>query len=240
MAHQNLYELNMKLTKRDLKSVLGKPDYRIIQTISALDELEESTNLFSERLREWYSLYYPELSRQIRNHESFAKVSIQETRKDSIGADLPETDLKQIQEFARFVAASYKASEKLSDYLDSLMKSHFPNLQTVAGSAVGAKLIAKVGNAERLSKLPSSTIQVLGAEKALFRHLKEGTKPPKYGIILNHSLLKNAPKRVSGKIARSIAAKISIAIKRDVYGGAYMGKILRTELEKKIKRILKK
>lgn len=235
-----IHEFNLALTKIDLKESLSKPDYKIIQVVNALDEIEESLNLYSERLREWYNLYYPELSHQISNHKSFAKAAKQEKPDDTIGSEFNEQDEKQLKEFAKFVLNTYKRKEKLSNYLESLMEQNFPNLKAVAGAKVGAKLMSTVGGAKRLARVPSSTIQVLGAEQALFRHLKKGAKPPKHGIILNHPLLQMAPKRVRGKIARKIAGKIMIAIRRDYYGGDFIGKKLRKELNEEVQGIREK
>ncbi len=235
-----IHDFNVELTKINLKLELGKPDYRIIQIVNALNEIESSINLYSERLREWYLLYYPELSQKIRNPEAFAKIAAKESKKDSMGADLNDFDVNQLKDFAKFVSSTYKTRNVLENYLGTLMKKNFPNLNEVAGSKIGAALISIVGSAERLAKLPSSTIQVLGAERALFRHLTTGARPPKYGVILNHPLIQNAPRKLRGKIARALAAKISIAIKRDVYGGLFMGKDLKRDLDKKVKRIKKK
>ncbi len=235
-----MHKFNMELTKLDLKEALSKPDFKIIQVSNALDELEESLNLYSERLREWYNLYYPELSMQVSNHSSFAKVAVQEKPKDTVAGDFNEQDEKELKRFAKFVKNSYKAKDDLANYLESLMQQNFKNLNAVAGAKVGAELLAAVGSAKRLARLPSSTIQVLGAEKALFRHLKEGTKPPKHGIILNHPLLQMAPKHLRGKVARKIAGKIAIAIRRDYFEGKFMGKALRKELNEEVKKLRKK
>ena len=117
------------------------------------------------------------------------------------------------------------------------MKENFPNLRAVAGAQIGAKLIAIAGDSKRLARMPSSTVQVLGAEKALFRHLKEGTKSPKYGVILKHTFIQSTPQRLRGKVARSLAAKISLAIKTDIYSKEFVGEKLRKDLEMKVARI---
>ena len=214
-----VYNLGIALTEETLQVELSRPDKRIIQVIGALEELDENSNVLSERLREWYLIYYPELVEQIDKHESFARIVAKGKidKKDSMGANFNDTDLNTLSFFAKNVSDSFALRSVLENYLDNLMKEHFPNLRTVAGAQIGAKLIAIAGDSTRLARMPSSTIQVLGAEKALFRHLKEGSKPPKYGAILKHSFLQSAPQRLRGKIARSLAAKISIAIKADVF-----------------------
>jgi len=243
-----LRELNLRQTKKDLRKALEEPDKRIMQTVNALSEMDDSLNVMAERLEEWYSLYYPEAVKKLGKHEIFAKVAekarcredFKGVTKETIGADLGKDDLRIMREFAGSVYSGFNVHDSVEKYLGKLMKESYPNLKAVAGDIVGAKLIAQVGGAKRLAMLPSSTIQVLGAEKALFRHMKTGAKPPKYGIILQHQHLQRARRGERGKISRALAASISIAIKRDVFGGEFLGNELNAKLERKIKRIVEK
>jgi nucleolar protein 56 len=240
-----LREKCMKRTRVDLKIALALPDRVISQAVSAIGELEESLCVSSDRLREWYSLYYPEAVKRIRKQDAFARITAEKKQRsdfkdieqDSIGADLSGKDLYILQGFAKSLSGLYSKKGELEEYLEKLMKRHFKNLYAVAGSIVGAKLIAHCGDSARLATLPSSTIQVLGAEKALFRHLITGAKPPKYGIILNHNLLQNARKEQRGKIARALASVISLAIKVDVYSQDDQIEFLTKKLENKLKVI---
>ncbi len=234
-----VYNLGIALTEETLQVELSKPDKRIIQVIGALEELDKNTNVLSERLREWYLIFHPELISQIEKHETFARLIAKGKvdKKDSIGASFNETDLKTLRFFAENISDSFSLRSVLENYLDNLMKEHFPNLRTVATPLIGAKLIAIAGDSTRLARMPSSTIQVLGAEKSLFRHLKTGSKPPKYGVILKHTFLQSAPQRLRGKVARALAAKISLAIKTDLYSKEFVGDKLRKDLESKIAKI---
>ncbi len=234
-----VYLISLTMAAETLQVELSRPDKRIIQVIGALEELEENTNVLSERLREWYLIYYPEFVGQIDKHDSFARIVSKGKieKKESVGADFNETDLNAVRFFAESVASEFSLSEALENYLDSLMKQHFPNLRAVAGAIIGAKLIAIAGDSKRLARMPSSTVQVLGAEKALFRHLKEGTKSPKYGVILKHTFIQSTPQRLRGKVARSLAAKISLAVKTDIYSKEFVGEKLRKDLEQKVARI---
>ena len=108
-----------------------------------------------------------------------------------------------------------------------------PNTKAICGAYLGAKLIEHAGSFKRLSEMPASTIQILGAEKALFRHLKTGAKPPRHGLIVNHLLIANAPDSMHGKIARALADKIAIASKVDYFKGNFIGDKLIKELEQK-------
>ena len=112
-----------------------------------------------------------------------------------------------------------KVRDKLVTYVKSNMNQIAPNISTVAGDTIGARLIAKVGGIEQLARQSSSTIQLLGAEKALFRSLRTGARPPKHGIIFQHDQIHSAPKWQRGKIARSLAGKIAIAARIDAFRG---------------------
>jgi len=121
--------------------------------------------------------------------------------------------------------------------LDSVMDEVAPNTRALVGSLLGARLIALAGGLTNLAKLPASTVQVLGAEKALFRSLRTGTRPPKHGIIFQHSIIHEAKRWQRGKIARALAGKLTIATRIDAFGGKYVGDQLRVDLEKRIEEI---
>jgi nucleolar protein 56 len=157
-----------------------------------------------------------------------------------MGADLDETDLKQIQSLCRDILALYKLREGLEKYLDSTMEEVAPNTKYLVGSLLGARLIAISGGLMNLAKRPASTIQVLGAEKALFRSLKTGTRPPKHGLIFQHTLLHDAKKWQRGKIARAVAGKLAIATRADAFGRRSIGVELKASMEKRIDEIHRK
>ncbi|ABR56343.1 hypothetical protein [Methanococcus aeolicus] len=250
-----------ELTKMNMKQSAGERDKLIIQTVSALDDLDESLNLFSERFREWYSLYFPEMDNLIKKHELYVSTAYEYTErenytrtrlkksmpsnlartlstvsKQSMGADLSETDIMTIKMFAGQIKSMYEFREELINYLNELMEEIAPSLTKVAGASLGARLISLTGGIDRLSKLPASAIQVMGAEKALFAHLRERALPPKHGVIFQHSLLQGAPWWVAGKVARAIANKLAIAVRADVYGN-YIGDMLLEDLTKKVESI---
>ncbi|MCS7109448.1 MAG: hypothetical protein NZ903_01470, partial [Candidatus Micrarchaeota archaeon] len=153
--------------------------------------------------------------------------------------DLEEKDLDAIKIVAQQIIALEEIKKQLQQYEDELVREIAPNLVEVGGPRITAKLIAHVGSLEKLARLPASTIQVLGAEKALFKHLRRKTKPPKHGIIFQHTIVHSVPKNKRGKIARALATKLAIAAKIDVFGkGKFIGKELRVEFEKRVKEIL--
>jgi nucleolar protein 56 len=245
---KDFQELRKKLiaeTKKKIKASVGK-DNLIMQAVSSIDEADRAANMLAKRLREWYSFYLPEFSDSIASHEKFAELIIKKSKKEllseiklsadqSMGAELEKEDLDAIKELAKSLLELYKLREAQEKYLEKAMKSLCPNITAVAGSLIGAKLISLAGNLKKLSLFPASTVQLLGAEKALFRHLKTGAKSPKYGILHEHPLIAQAKKKDHGKIARLLADKIAIAAKVDFFKGNYVGDKLKKDIEKRLK-----
>lgn len=225
-------------------------DRCIIQAIRAVDDLVSTINLMNERLHEWYGLYFPELSdyaRDERYSELISEIGNRERIIDSLGigieslgSDLKEEDLEIIIEFARELKNLYRRKEKLESYVADVMNEIAPNMTALLNPNLAARLISLAGGLKRLSSLPSSTVQLLGAEKALFLHIRDARKPPKHGIIFQHPWVHRAPPWQRGKIARTLAAKISIASKVDYWGGEFIGEYLKREMEKRIEEIRKK
>jgi len=158
----------------------------------------------------------------------------------SMGADLEEEDLMQIQALCKNTLQLYDDRQSLEGFIDSIMEDVAPNIKSLVGSLLGARLIALTGGLTNLAKMPASTVQVLGAEKALFRSLKTGTRPPKHGIIFQHTLIHEAKRWQRGKVARALAGKLAIAARTDAFSGKYIGDNLKTGLEKRIKEIQEK
>jgi len=209
-------EVGIEWAKIRIKKALGK-DMLVIQAISALDDLNRSINIMLNRIREWYGVYYPEYKEE--NHKKFLKFVLQGKRKESMGVDLSGKDLKAMRKIADMILQMYEVREKLEKYIEKLMEEVAPNVRALAGANLGARLIDRAGGLRQLAELPASTIQVLGAEKALFKHLQKGSPPPKHGIIFQHPVINRAPKKLRGKLARTLAAKIALAARADYYSG---------------------
>jgi nucleolar protein 56 len=250
--NQLMSKINIIQTKKDIKTAIGR-DQLIMQANNSIEEMDKSINIMMERLREWYGLHFPEMNRTVSDHKKYAKLvqqfgarasfkdpNLSHFKESSMGADFTKDDIKATQELATQIIALFKMRDDTIEYMEKLLKEIAPNTNEVAGSALAAKLISSAGGLEKLARMPSSTIQLLGAEKALFRHLHKRGKSPKHGVIINHQYLKNAPIKSRGKIARLIAAKISIAAKMDFYSKKYNGKEMKKELETKIKEISSK
>lgn len=261
-----IHNVTLEKTKLQVKRAVEKRDLMVAQAIQTLDDLDKTLNLFMGRIREWYGIHFPELDRLMDKHETYARLASELGSRDSftskkiedegvpnnkaqqlakaaqasMGADLTEKDIMQIQALCRNVLELYKLRQALEDYLNVLMEDIAPNVKTLAGSLLGARLIAVAGGLTNLAKKPASTIQVLGAEKALFRSLKTGTRPPKHGIIFQHALLHEAKRWQRGRIARVLAGKLAIAARIDAFGGKYAGEELKADLEKRVEEIQKK
>jgi nucleolar protein 56 len=261
-----MHSVSMELAKLKVKGAVEKRDLLVAQAIQTLDDVDKTINLFMSRLREWYGIHFPELDRLLEKHETYARLvvnignredftaerlereglpgqkaeQITNAAKTSMGADLSERDLAQIQALGRRVLDLYDLRESLEKYIDDVMEEVAPNIKALTGALLGARLIALAGGLNNLAKMPASTLQVLGAEKALFRSLKTGTKPPKHGIIFQHPYLHEAKKWQRGKIARALAGKLAIAARTDAFGGRFIGEELKADLEKRVEEIRQK
>jgi nucleolar protein 56 len=217
--------------------------------VRAYDDIVFTDNILSERLREWYGLHFPELEVVI-GGETYAKavadhgargevMSALGLKMDSIGSDIEATDLESVRVLSSALKESYSARAKLERYIESRMAQVAPNIAAVAGPVVGARLIMQAGSLKRLASMPASTVQLLGAEKAMFRHLKKGGKPPKHGILFQHMLVHAAPMWQRGAIARAIASKVCLAARADMYSGNDISALLKEQLDRRVAEIRK-
>jgi len=171
-------------------------DRFIVQAVRGMDDLIEMINLMSERLHEWYGLHFPELNDYAREERYAELIAGKGLREDvlaaldleleSVGAELEEKDLAVVRGYAASLVSLYEEKRKLEEYIADRMKDTAPNLSAVVGPSLGARLISLAGGLRRLASLPAGTVQLLGAEKALFAHLRQGKRPPKHGIIFQH------------------------------------------------------
>lgn len=227
---------------------LGAPgrDRMLIQAVGAMEELNKTANLLSERLVEWYGLHSHDLARSVSAKKLaelvFAFGTAEEIRSNTdldpgMTAKMEPMDMASIRSLAHLLEDVFKERDKKEKYIHVLMGELAPNTSAVAGPVLGARLIAHAGGLEKLANMPASTVQVLGAETALFLHLKEGKKPPKHGLIFQHTLVHNSPHWQRGKISRSLAAKISLAARVDQASGRDISKDLLERLDKRMEEI---
>ncbi|MFH1211926.1 MAG: hypothetical protein V1659_03265 [Candidatus Woesearchaeota archaeon] len=217
-------------------------DNFIIQSINNIEELHKILNVMVKRLREWFGYYIPEIVEATDDNEAFVSLVLNNTKtqlsekfniQKSMGGSFSKEDINMMLDLALRIKGMFELRDSLTEYMEQIMKKHCPNMLALTGAGIGAKLLEQAGSLERLSTMPSSTIQVLGAEKALFRHLKTGSRPPKHGFLINHPLVIKARDREKGRVARTLADKISMAIKVDYFKGEFIGDKLREELEKR-------
>ena len=241
MAFEKLREQCIKNLMRDLKASVNE-DNLIINAVNSIEELEKTGNMLVTRLREWYALYNPEFEKWMRDNAKFADLVIRKDRDtllreirytQTMGADLSKRDIDAILMLAKQAKSNYDMVYDLKDYIEGIMRNYCPNILEIAGVMLAAKLLAKSGSLKRLSTFPASTIQILGAEKALFRHIKTGAKPPRHGILVQHPLVAQAKQKDHGKRARTLADKLSIASRVDYFKGKFIGDKLKKELENK-------
>ena len=238
-----LREFALGFSSSKVTEVSQSPDLHIIQAINSLDEIDKIANGLSSRLREWYGLHFPELDNMIDSINGYAQIVMAGKRESlskqvfeeagfpeskvemlslilskSRGGDISDINLTIVQSIAKQILDFHELRKKLEDHVESEMHEIAPNVSAILGSAVGARILGRAGSLKKMASMPASTIQVLGAEKALFRALKTGSQPPKHGLLFQHTMVHAAPRWQRGKIARAVAAKAVIGARVDVYG----------------------
>jgi nucleolar protein 56 len=257
------YNVNLSLTRIILSAASEQKDLLVKNAIDSVSEIDKSINVLAMRLREWYSLHHPSLDGLVEDHEQYSLIvdgcrgrdnvtrenlekigistklvdSILEELPRDIGADLQPEDIVAVSSLAQRILELFRMRREMEVYIEGLMSTIAPNICALVGHMVGARLISLAGSLKDLARKPSSTVQVFGAEKALFRSLKTGAAPPKHGVIYQVQDIHSAAYWQRGKIARALAGKISIAAKIDAYSDKDIGEKLRGDFEKRVEEI---
>lgn len=265
-AQRELRKFAIDLSSSKIKESSEQLDLHVIQAVSALDELDKIINTIGTRMREWYGLHFPELDNLIQSLSLYANIvreagfragitgellerlGLDEKRTQIIlqaaqrsrGGDITSENLAIIKQLAYQVILQTELRRIIADHIESTMELIAPNTKELLSPLVGARMIAKAGSLEKFAYLSSSTVQVLGAEKALFRSLKTGASTPKHGILFQHPLIHSAPRWQRGKIARSVASKASIAARIDLYRKGEKDLTLSDKLKIRINEIQQK
>jgi nucleolar protein 58 len=263
--------LSHSMSRHKLKFSADKVDSMIIQAIKMLDDIDKELNVYAMRTKEWYGWHFPEMAKTLNDNLAYAKVvraigmrdnfkdadlsdilpedvevSLKASAELSMGVEITEDDLKNAVELADQVIKFTEYRAQLTSYLESRMRAIAPNLTALVGYLVGARLISHAGSVLSLAKAPGSTIQILGAEKALFRALKTKKDTPKYGIMYHSSLVGQATGKNKGKIARMLSAKVALGLRVDALGDddeedeeqrAILGLTNRIKLENHLRRL---
>ncbi|KAJ8907416.1 hypothetical protein NDN08_007528 [Rhodosorus marinus] len=254
-------------SRSKIKFNVHKADNMIIQAIALLDQLDKDVNTFAMRAKEWYSWHFPELVKIVPDNYKYARLvniirnkqsldesslpqiaevvededmakEVLEASRSSMGTDVSPIDLINIEMFAMKVAELADFRRELQNYLTGKMHNVAPNLGALLGDQVGARLIAHAGSLTNLAKYPASTVQILGAEKALFRALKTKGKTPKYGLLFHSSYIGKAKQKNKGRISRYLANKCSIASRVDCFADTtsdVFGLKLKEQVEERLK-----
>ncbi|KAJ8330154.1 hypothetical protein BDV3_002635 [Batrachochytrium dendrobatidis] len=257
--------LSHSLSRYKLKFSPDKVDTMIIQAIALLDDLDKELNTYAMRAKEWYGWHFPELAKIIVDNLAFAKTvklmgvrtnasstdfsailptELEQNLKDaaeiSMGTEISAEDTENISYLCDQIISITEYRAQLFDYLKNRMAAIAPNLTCLVGELVGARLISHAGSLLNLAKQPASTVQILGAEKALFRALKSKHATPKYGLIYHASLVGQAGPKIKGKIARTVATKAALAIRCDALGegeNSEIGIVQRAKVEARLRQL---
>ncbi|ORZ22217.1 hypothetical protein BCR42DRAFT_344890 [Absidia repens] len=267
LSHQDLSAMSLglshSLSRYKLKFSPDKVDTMIVQAIALLDDLDKELNTYAMRVKEWYGWHFPEMGKILVDNLAYAKVvkavgfrtnthdtdlsailpeeletEVKEAAEISMGTEISEEDIENIHALCDQVISITEYRTQLYEYLKNRMNAIAPNLTALVGELVGARLIAHAGSLMNLAKQPASTIQILGAEKALFRALKTKHNTPKYGLIYHASLIGQAGPKYKAKVARMLATKSAIALRVDALGeqeGSDVGIDGRNKVEARIK-----
>ncbi|KAK4133153.1 Nop domain-containing protein [Trichocladium antarcticum] len=244
MLPENFKEMSLglshSLSRHRLKFSPDKVDVMIVHAVSLLDDLDKELNTYAMRVKEWYGWHFPELAKILPDNLSYARVivtlgmrgnavdadlseilpheietAVKAAADISMGTEITDEDLENIRLLAEQVISYSEYRKQLAEYLENRMRAISPNMTELVGALVGARLIAHAGSLISLAKNPGSTIQILGAEKALFRALKTKHATPKYGLIYHASLVGQASGPNKGKMARQLASKIALGVRTD-------------------------
>jgi len=235
--------LSHSLSRYKLKFSPDKVDTMIVQAIGLLDDLDKEINTYAMRVREWYGWHFPEMTKVVDGNLAYSKAVIKmgmrqgckstdfsdildedvsdvlrKVAEVSMGTEISEEDIMNIKCLCEQIVSMTEYRAQLFEYLKKRMAAIAPNLTVMVGEMVGARLIAHAGSLMNLAKHPASTVQILGAEKALFRALKTRHETPKYGLIYHASLIGQTSTKFKGKISRVLAAKTALAIRVDAMG----------------------
>ena len=224
-----LREASLQLATASIKDALP-PDQPVVLYLRAMDQVDREGSRSLEMLRAWHSFHFPELGALVNDSEFLTLVRNGASRERILG-ERPELDPgvdagrplspgegEAMSGMADHILGAMEEARRLRVHLEKAIIEAAPNLAVLAGPLVGARLLNLAGSLERLARLPSSTIQLLGAERALFLHIREGAPAPKHGVIFQHPVVHSSPPWLRGRMARALAGKIAIASRADAYG----------------------
>lgn len=243
------------LAKASVTEAYSSGEHAISQAIASYNELDKMRNLVHEKLEEWYGIHFPEL--RLQNQLTYAKFVIEFGRdkkaatqerlaailgtgtenvsrqiENSMGQEPTEEEYKALKEIAELELQIAERMEHLDKYIEKSTKELMPNITYLIDYKIAAELLGRAGSLSKLATMPAGTLQLLGAEKALFKHLKFGSKPPKYGALFKLPQINTAGRFERGRIARIYATKLSIAARADGISKNFIADKLKIQLDK--------
>jgi len=255
-----LHEALINQVKGQIKEKYSNEEFALMQAINAYLDMSKGYNLVFERLSEWFGLYVPEI--KVTNPGSLVELvgmlsehdmsedrlnkamgdpesahAALEKLKNSSGRELGEGESKAISSFSAYLRLTQDTLDELSEYIKATATVLMPNSVHLTDDKIMAEMLSRAGSLEKMATMPASTIQLLGAEKALFKHIKFGSKPPKYGILFKLPAISSASKDTRGRIARIYATKLAIALKADFYSKRFIADKLKVDLDKAVDRV---
>ncbi len=252
-------------TKHSVSAELSGPDAHVIRGVQTNKNLEAIFNVMFEQTLDWYALHFPELRNVVKDpstmltmivrlgdRKNYSSNALRDFFTDELslsripgsamsssGGSIEPQTLKSIQSLAQTALAVKQEQSRIQEFTIQKMKELAPNFSELATPIIAAQLLGKAGSLKRLAELPASTIQVLGAEEALFSHIKSHTRPPKHGFLFNHPLVKPLPKHARGRMARTLAGKLAICVRVDTFGKERVVELYRPKLEALSRKLAK-
>lgn len=238
-----LHAAMVEHAKRRMRKAIRTEDH-LRQAVAAVDDLLEQENTLVERIREWYGLHFPELAKMVDESNYLELVAAHGRRenlpldaRESVGSDLGAPEEREIRGMARLAQSLAAQRAELEAYVERTVRGIAPNVSELTGPMIAARLVTLAGSVEDLARYPAGTVQLLGAERALFRHLKSGTRPPKHGVLFQHPLIHRAPPWQRGALARAFAGRIVMAARADAYTHRYIAPELQANLDRAVAEI---
>ncbi len=238
-----LHAAMIELARRQVREAI-RPEDHLRQAVAAVDDLQEQENLVLERVREWYGLHFPELAKMVDERQYLDLIAKHGRRenlpvdfRDSVGGELGEPEEHEVRGMATLAQSLAGQRAQLEAYVERSVRALAPNVSALAGPMIAARLVTLAGSVEDLACLPAGTIQLLGAERALFRHMKTGSAPPKHGVLFQHPLVHRAPPWQRGALARVFAGKIAVAARADAFTHRNIAAELQSGLDRAVAEI---
>jgi len=249
----------LEKAKKQTQEALSRKDALIIQAVRSLDDFDDVKALLQQRIAEWFKINFPDLrandeliariAAEFGGKENFSEKKLAEivgepkaeaimrVKGESFGAAFDKADSHAMQTLGKQIVGLMEARKETQEYVTSLVEKELKNVAYLTDPILAARLLSLAGSIENLAEMPASTIQVIGAENSLFKHLRQHTAPPKHGVIFQHPAINGAPLEQRGRIARALAAKISIAARADYYTGNFIAEKLKEQFEKRLTQV---